>query len=50
MGEIIDKVRTAGPDHRLHKSLTNLEELNSYARRYHHSNSNAVAEPLIPLR
>jgi wobble nucleotide-excising tRNase len=47
MGDMIDKVRTTGPTHVLHKSLPNLEELNSYARRYHHgTNSDAAAEPL----
>ena len=47
MGDIIDKIRTTGLNHVLYKSLSNLEELNSYARRYHHgTNPDAAAEPL----
>ena len=47
MGDIIVRVRTAGGDHPLHAILDDLEELNSYARRYHHAtNVDADTEPL----
>ena len=47
MGEIIKTVREEGPDHVLYCILDRLEELNSYARRYHHAtNDDAATEPL----
>lgn len=47
MGEIIKTVREEGKDHVLYAILDRLEELNSYARRYHHAtNVDAATEPL----
>ena len=47
MGEIIAKVRDEGGKHPLHSVLDLLNELNDYARRYHHaSNPNAGIEEL----
>lgn len=48
MGEIIRRVRLAGPGHVLHGILPELEELNGYARRYHHAtNPDAATENLV---
>lgn len=47
MGDILKAVREAGPDHVLYHVLDQLEEFNSYARRYHHAtNPDAAIEPL----
>jgi wobble nucleotide-excising tRNase len=47
MGDIISKIRADGSNHPLNPVVDELEELNSYARRYHHaSNPNAASEVL----
>ena len=47
LGGIINKIRNAGATHLLTDILEDLEELNTYCRRYHHGdNPNAATEPV----
>jgi wobble nucleotide-excising tRNase len=47
MGVIIGKIRDAGAAHQLYGIVEDLDELNQYCRRYHHSeNPNAATEPI----
>ncbi len=46
MGDICKAIRLAGVSHPLHSVLSKLEELNSFAKKYHHSSPNAATEPL----
>ena len=47
MGAIIGKIRTYGAAHPLFPIVEDLDELNMYCRRYHHSeNPNAAMEPI----
>jgi hypothetical protein len=47
MGVIIGKIHAAGATHQLHGIVEDLDELNQYCRRYHHSeNPNAATEPI----
>jgi hypothetical protein len=44
LGEIIETIRTAGPSHPLFDVLSEVDEINSYARRYHHGDSGDTGE------
>lgn len=46
LGDIIGKIRAVGADHPLALILDELDELNQYARRYHHGEPNAGMEPV----
>jgi len=48
MGEICKRVRDAGPTHVLHHMLDDLEELNDYAKQYHHAtNDDHASVPIV---
>lgn len=47
LGSMIGKVRAAGAAHSLSGIVEDLEEINTYSRRYHHAdNPNAASEPI----
>ena len=47
LGVMIGKIRAVGSTHQLHPIVDDLEELNTYCRRYHHSeNANAATEQI----
>ncbi|HEY4129466.1 MAG TPA: AAA family ATPase [Gemmatimonadaceae bacterium] len=47
MGEIVDRVRTVGTDNPLFAHVDELDNINRFARRYHHpDNPNAGTEPV----
>lgn len=48
VGEICKKVREAGPSHALHNLLDELDEINDYAKQYHHaSNADHASVPIV---
>ena len=48
LGDIIAKIRAAGDDHPHFKQLDDIDDLNAYTARYHHSENNpkAATEPI----
>ena len=47
LGVIVNKIRAAGQVHQLYSICDDLEDLNTYTRRYHHSeNPQAATEPI----
>jgi hypothetical protein len=47
MGGVVRIIRAAGTAHSLHPIVEDLDELNMYCRRYHHSeNEHAATEPI----
>lgn len=47
-GEICKRVRETGPAHMLHDVLDEIEELNDYAKHYHHaSNTDCASAPIV---
>lgn len=47
LGIMVGRIRTVGTAHQLHPIVDDLDELNMYCRRYHHSeNANAATEPI----
>ncbi len=47
LGTIVGKIRNDGASHQLTEILEDLDELNTYSRRYHHAyNPNAANEPI----